>query len=69
MGKRIAIAVLWGFAVWTWVSMAQVFLGVPDVGVLAGLVTTAAIASRGMAWPTKDAPTVERGPTLVNQRS
>lgn len=69
MGKRIAIAVLWGLAVWTWVSMAQVFLGVPNVGLLAGLLTTAAIVSRGMAWARTRGPAVESGPSLVSKHS
>jgi hypothetical protein len=69
MGKRISIAVLWGFAVWTWVSMAQVFLGLPNVGILAGLITTAAIVFRGMVWARTSRPTVESGPSLVSQRS
>jgi hypothetical protein len=48
MGKRVLTAVLWGFAVWTWVSMAHVFLGTPEVGMLAGLVTAALIMGRGV---------------------
>ena len=48
MGKRVLIAVLWGLAVWTWVSMAHVFLGIPELGMLAGVVTAAAILGRGV---------------------
>ena len=69
MGKRISIAVLWGLAAWTWVSMAHVFLGLPDAGVLAGLMTAAAIGVRGVVSARKGAPIVERGPNLVSKRS
>jgi hypothetical protein len=69
MGKRISIAVLWGFAVWTWVSMAQVFLGLPNIGMLAGFVITAAIVFRGIVSARTSAPTVESGSSLVSQRS
>jgi hypothetical protein len=48
MGKRVLIAVLWGLAVWTWVSMAHVFLGIPELGMLAGVMTAAFIVGRGV---------------------
>jgi hypothetical protein len=46
MGKRVLAAVLWGLAVWTWVSMAHAFLGIPELGMLAGLATAAIIVGR-----------------------
>jgi hypothetical protein len=48
MGKRVLTAVLWGMAIWTWVSMAHVFVGTPDVGMVAGLGTAALIMARGV---------------------
>jgi hypothetical protein len=48
MAKRIVLAVLWGLATWTWVSMAHVFLGIPEFGMLAGAVTAAAITASGI---------------------
>lgn len=47
MGKRVLAAVLWGLAVWTWVSMAHAFLGIPELGMIAGLVTAAVIVGWG----------------------
>src|SRR5439155_22151156 len=47
MGKRVLAAVLWGLAVWTWVSMAHAFLGIPELGMLAGLATAAVIVGWG----------------------
>jgi hypothetical protein len=49
MRKRVLAAVLWGLAVWTWVSMAHAFLGIPELGMIAGLVTAAVIVGRGFA--------------------
>jgi hypothetical protein len=49
--------------------MAQVFLGLPNVGMLAGFVMTAAIVSRGIVSARTSGPTVESGPSLVSQRS
>lgn len=50
MGKRIFVSILWGLAVWTWVSMAHFFVGgMPDIGLLTGVVTAAAVVSRGLA--------------------
>ena len=48
MGKRILIAVLWALAVWTWVSIARAFLGIPEMGMLAGAITAAFILGRGL---------------------
>jgi len=48
MGKRVLAAVLWGLAVWTWVSMAHAFLGIPELGMLAGLATAGVIVGRGL---------------------
>lgn len=48
MAKRIVLAVLWGLATWTWVSMAHAFLGIPEFGMLAGVVMAAAIVASGL---------------------
>lgn len=47
MGKHVLMAVLWGFATWTWLSMAAVLLPVPDVGPVVGLIAATAIVFRG----------------------
>jgi hypothetical protein len=66
MGKRISVAVLWGLAVWTWMSMIHVVMGIPDVGFLAGAVTIAAIFSRSLM--TAQSP-ASADKSLATQRS
>jgi hypothetical protein len=48
MGKHLLIAALWGFAAWTWLSMAAVLLPVPDIGPIGGFLTAVAIMGRGL---------------------
>jgi len=46
MGKHLLVATLWGFATWTWLSMAAFFAPIPDLGIVGGIFTAAAI----LAW-------------------
>jgi hypothetical protein len=55
MGKYLLIATCWGLATWTWLSMAAFFLPIPDVGLIGGGLTAAAILARTVAAPTSRA--------------
>jgi hypothetical protein len=48
--RSVALAAVWGFAVATWASIAHHMIGIPDVGPVAVVVSTAAI----LGWPLRE---------------
>ena len=69
MGKRISLAILWGLAIWVWVSMAHAFLGIPELGPLAGPIVAAAILIRGSGWARVGSRAARAGSGYVHESS
>jgi len=69
MFRRISLSVLWLLAVWTWVNMAHVFLGLPDLGLLAGCIAAAVILARGLIVAGERPRVIDRAHGLAKQRS
>jgi hypothetical protein len=69
MAKRISLAILWGLATWTWVSIAHTFIGTPDVSALAALIAATAILMRGWAWTRAGGQHSQPGRGYASQRS
>jgi hypothetical protein len=46
MGKHLLLAICWGLATWTWLSMAAVLLHLPNLGLIGGVLTALGIMIR-----------------------